>query len=92
MDTEVLIVEHAAQQSLSLAVIDDLLGPAAPLTKSIHSGAVVLARDHDLPVYDALVVAAAMDAGCNNLLSEDFQHGRKFGSLTIANPFRPEDP
>jgi len=45
-----------------------------------------------LPVYDALVVAAAMDAGCNNLLSEDFQHGRKFGSLTIANPFRPEDP
>jgi predicted nucleic acid-binding protein len=37
--------------------------------------------------WDALVVAAAETAGCKYLLSEDFQAGRKFGDLTVVNPF-----
>lgn len=37
--------------------------------------------------YDALVVAAALQAGCTRLLSEDMQHGRQIGSLRIQNPF-----
>ena len=71
----------------ALAVIEDLLGPARPLTAAIHAQAVALARNHELPFYDALIVAAAADAGCRELLSEDMQHGRRFGALTIANPF-----
>src|SRR5437764_662000 len=46
-----------------------------------------LARDHGLAFYDALIVAAALEAGCDTLFTEDMQHGRKFGSLTIINPF-----
>jgi predicted nucleic acid-binding protein len=76
------------QIEASLAVIDDLLGPVAALTTPIHSRAVVLARDHGLPVYDALIVAAALEAGCRTLYSEDLQHGQKFGTLTVENPFR----
>jgi predicted nucleic acid-binding protein len=72
----------------SLAVIEDLLGPVAPLTATIHSRAVVLARDHELPVYDALIVAAALEAGCQILFSEDLQHGQRFGALSVQNPFR----
>jgi predicted nucleic acid-binding protein len=72
----------------SLAVIDELLGPVAPLTTTIHARAIVLARDHELPVYDALIVAAALEAGCQILFSEDLQHGQKFGALTVQNPFR----
>jgi predicted nucleic acid-binding protein len=71
-----------------LAVIEELLGPARPLTTAIHARAVVLARDHDLSFYDALIVAAALDAGCGVLCSEDLQHGQKFGTLRIENPFR----
>jgi predicted nucleic acid-binding protein len=41
-------------------------------------------------VYDALIVAAAQDAGCRLLLSEDLQHGLKVGTLTVENPFRRE--
>lgn len=37
--------------------------------------------------WDALIVAAAEQAGCRWLLSEDFQAGRKFGNLTVVNPF-----
>jgi len=37
--------------------------------------------------WDAMVVAAAERTRCRWLLSEDFQPGRTFGSLTILNPF-----
>jgi predicted nucleic acid-binding protein len=76
------------QMEAALAVIKELLGPARPLTAAIHAQAVVLAREHKLSFYDALIVAAAEDAGCRALFSEDLQHGRKFGAVTIENPFR----
>jgi hypothetical protein len=57
------------------------------LTVEIHAAAVVLAREHGLSIYDALIVAAALEAGCDTLFSEDMQHQRVFGSLRIINPF-----
>ncbi len=75
------------QIEAALAVIEDLLGPVRPLTAGIHARAVVLARDHTLSFYDALIVAAAADAGCRMLFSEDLQHGRKFGAVAVENPF-----
>ena len=70
--------------------IGDTVGPALPLTIETHSAALALARDHGFSFYDALVVASAIDAGCDTLLSEDFQHGRVVGGLKICNPFEPE--
>jgi predicted nucleic acid-binding protein len=37
--------------------------------------------------WDGLIVAAAERLECSWLLSEDFQTGRKFGKLTVVNPF-----
>jgi len=76
------------QIAASLAVVEELLGPGRALTAAIHRKALVLARDHALAFYDALIVAAALDAGCDELCSEDLQHGQRFGALTIDNPFR----
>jgi len=70
-----------------LADIDDVLGPALPLTGQTHRAAIGLARDHGLSIYDALIVAAALEAECDQLLSEDLQHGRRFGALVVQNPF-----
>jgi len=78
---------HWNQIEASLAVVEELLGPVAPLTAAIHARAVILARERKLSVYDALIVAAAQDAGCRILFSEDIQHGQKFGVLTVENPF-----
>jgi predicted nucleic acid-binding protein len=75
------------QVESALAVITELMGPVRPLTRDIHTQAVKLARDHALPFYDALIVAAAADARCRVLLTEDFQHGRKLGGVTVHNPF-----
>lgn len=78
------------QVDAALAVIRELLGPARPLTADIHTHAVKLARGSTLSFYDALVVAAAADAGCRLLFTEDLQHGRKFGAVTVENPFLEE--
>lgn len=38
--------------------------------------------------WDALVLASAQLAGCQRLLSEDFQHGQQFGEVRVSSPFR----
>ncbi len=50
------------------------------------------ARDHGLSFYDALIVAAAVEAGCDTLFSEDMQHGRSISGLAIVNPFLESPP
>ena len=65
-----------------------LVDPPLALTLDLHAAARGLAEDHRLSFYDALIVAAALDAGCEVLWSEDLQHGQKFGAMRIENPFR----
>ena len=76
------LVIEAALQSLRLRFPDVL-----PLTADTHAAALGLARDHGLAFYDALIVASAIDAGCDTLYSEDLQHNRAIEGLTIRNPF-----
>lgn len=73
----------------ALGVIRTLCDPAVSITPETHDAAMSLAARHDLHVYDALIVAAALEAGCSILYSEDMQSGQKIdGRLTIRNPFR----
>lgn len=63
------------------------LDPVRPVGIETHTNAVALARAHGFPFHDALILAAALDAGCDTLLTEDFQTGRPVDGLTIVNPF-----
>ena len=47
-----------------------------------------LQQKAQLSFWDALVVQAALDAGCDKLYSEDFNAGQRFGPVLIVNPFR----
>jgi predicted nucleic acid-binding protein len=49
--------------------------------------ALTLAAEHGLPTYDAFIVQAALEGGCDLLFSEDLQAGRRFGKLVVVNPF-----
>lgn len=64
-----------------------LLDPPLPVTLALHEAARALARDHRISFYDSLILAAAIEAGCDTLWSEDLQDGRVIGGLTIRNPF-----
>lgn len=54
---------------------------------SLYSQALRLARRHSISWYDSLIVAAALEAECRILYTEDLQHGQKFDNLRIQNPF-----
>jgi predicted nucleic acid-binding protein len=71
-----------------LTVVD----PPPALTHDVHTAARALAEDHGISFYDALIVASAIEAGCNILYSEDMQHGRRIGGLAIVNPFLESAP
>jgi len=58
------------------------------VTLEIHEAARAIADKMGCNIYDALVVAAALDAGCATLYSEDFQDGQVIeGKIMVRNPF-----
>jgi len=60
-----------------------------PLTLALHEAALDIAEQHGYDIYDSLIIAAALQAGCRTLYSEDMQHGQAIADLTIRNPFGP---
>ena len=60
-----------------------------PVTEGTHDRALALAERYGFSFYDALLIAAALRAGCERLYSEDLQHGQVIDrQLRILNPFR----
>lgn len=59
-----------------------------PLTLETHRQGLVIAERYGFSVYDSMIVAAAVEAGCDELLTEDLQHLQRIGdSLRVVNPF-----
>jgi len=50
--------------------------------------ALELVRNHRIAFWDGLMCATASRVGIEHLLTEDLQDGRRFGNLTVVNPFR----
>jgi predicted nucleic acid-binding protein len=59
-----------------------------PMTVETHERALGLSRRYALSIWDSLIVAAAAEAGCTRLLTEDLQHGQVVDGVLIENPFR----
>jgi predicted nucleic acid-binding protein len=71
-----------------LDVVRDLVEAPHALTDDIHLLALDVAEKHKLALYDAMIVASALGAGCDELVTEDMQDGMKIHGVTIRNPFR----
>jgi predicted nucleic acid-binding protein len=71
-------------------IIDNLLMPLCAHVPSIdfYKRAVSLFSSNNLNFYDALIIQAAIDLGCDILFSEDLQDGQLFGNLQVINPFK----
>ena len=46
-----------------------------------------LHRRHKIGWWDALILNSATELGCSVLWTEDFSNGRRYGSITVRNPF-----
>lgn len=53
----------------------------------LYASALRIRQESGYRFYDCLIVAAAIESGVPVLFSEDLQPGRRFGPLTIVNPF-----
>jgi len=71
----------------AVADVRTALDTVRPMDVSTHAEALALARSYGLNFYDALIVAAALEAGCDTLLTEDLQAGQRIEGLTVVNPF-----
>jgi predicted nucleic acid-binding protein len=72
----------------ALAAVRDLCPSPIPLTLDTHGAGLRLAAKYGFHFYDALIAAAALEAQCTTLYSEDFQDGQLLeGRLTVRNPF-----
>lgn len=77
-----------ADTHIFLDAIQALL-TVTPVTVATHETGLVISNRYGLSIYDAMIVASALIAGCDTLISEDMQDGLIIdGRLRIVNPFR----
>jgi predicted nucleic acid-binding protein len=88
------VITHKFQPPLppsdARELLDDVLVPLWSVmpSEALYRRALEIHVRYQFRFYDALIVAAALMAGCTRLYSEDLQHGQRIEGLTIANPFR----
>jgi predicted nucleic acid-binding protein len=78
-----------APSSADVVALLDNLAPIRLITPDhdVVRRAVEAREAYGIHFYDGMIVAAAERAGCERLLSEDFNPGQKYFGVTVANPF-----
>lgn len=61
--------------------------PVIETSAPVMLAAADLATDHQLGIWDAVILSAAAEAGCRLLLSQDLQSGFTWKGVTVTNPF-----
>jgi predicted nucleic acid-binding protein len=71
-----------------LAILSDLFY-ISPITSKNFFSAIDLKLKYQFSYWDCLIIASALENGCNRLYTEDLQDSRKIEEkLDIINPFR----
>jgi predicted nucleic acid-binding protein len=72
------------------AVVDELSQQSQIAVVSLDTirKALEVAQRYQYSYFDSLIIASALEAGCDRLYSEDLQDGQKIDNvLTLINPF-----
>ena len=59
-----------------------------PVDGALVRAAIAGAAEWGISYWDSLIIRAAEVAGCDVVLSEDLGHGRRYGRVTVEDPFR----
>ena len=71
----------------ALVVIEELCHPALSVSIELHRSALEISIRRGLRIYDSLIIAAALAAGCDTLYTEDLQPSQVIEGVRIVNPF-----
>ena len=86
---KVITRKYGATPDSAQRFLDGILIPLWQVnpTPSLYRSCLRLDDRYAFGFYDALIVAAALEAGCKRLYTEDMQHGQRIQNLEIHNPF-----
>jgi predicted nucleic acid-binding protein len=87
-------VNARSRRKLNLSVSEELewierwlLFPIQPMTSETFLNARLFHERYQVSHWDGLILAAAKNAGCVTLYSEDLQDGQSYDGITVVNPF-----
>jgi predicted nucleic acid-binding protein len=86
-------VRRKAQRPITAEQARALISDYLAWDPIVNDGAAMLEaidveKRYQLSFWDSLIVAAARKGGASIIYSEDFNHGQRFGSVEVKNPFR----
>ncbi len=69
--------------------MENVLAPLfrVPASIPLYNRALDVQARYRYSFYDSLIIAAALNTGCDRLYSEDLQSGQRIEGLKIENPF-----
>lgn len=89
LNTSLRRFKHLLSAQDALTIADTVLWPMCRVMPSseLLTQALRLHTRYGYSFYDSLILAAAIEARCGRLYSEDLQHGQKIEGVEIINPF-----
>ena len=61
--------------------------PVQPITEGVFWAALQLKERYQLSYWDAAIIAAARELGCQTVYSEDLNDGQVYAGVRVINPF-----
>ena len=85
-------VRRKAQRPISISSARSLVADYMAWDPVVNDGTSILEaidaeRRYKISFWDALIIVAAQKSEADVILSEDFSHGQKYGSVRVLNPF-----
>jgi predicted nucleic acid-binding protein len=82
-----------ARESIRADIRDLLAWNPVVCDESVLLDALSIQDDFSVSFWDSLIIAAALTADCQYLLTEDLQHGQDLRGMIVVNPFKvlPEE-
>ena len=86
-------VTRRPETALATAEVDDWMEllnryPVVHVDAALVADGIRLARRYKVHSYDAALIAAAERLGVDVLYTEDLNHGQRYGTVLVQNPFR----
>jgi predicted nucleic acid-binding protein len=83
---------HKIKPATTTATVEDILGLLAPIPTFSPDGdtvrrAVQASSEYGVHFYDGMILAAAEQAGCKTLWTEDLNTGQVYFGVKVENPF-----
>ncbi len=84
--------DRLSHEQAILLIESFLRFPVQDMTLKLLRTALATKERFRISYWDAAIIEAAREMGCDTILSEDLNHGQDYGGVRVMNPFRKTRP